>query len=537
MTPPAATASAKPAPSALERPAVLPRLLAAFSGTTGLLVKLGLLGLVNALAVWAAVVLAQEGRWIAVAILSLTTVAIDVAYLSSRTVPLKFLIPGTVFLIAFSVIPILYNVNVAFTNWSTGHLLTKAEAIEAVERAYLAPPPNGRSFVMAPARDGDGQLVLILVDEAGGDRFVGTHEGLEPLARDAVTVDELGLVRAARGYELLPVDELTAIDAELRALTVPTGEGAAIRPEGFEVAVELRPTVQYEAASDSFVAVDGGTVYRDNGKGSYAAASGEALEPGWKTRVGLDNFSRLVSDPLIRKPFFRVFVWTFVFATATVALSFALGLFLAIVLNQRGMPLLRTYRALLIIPYAVPAFLSILVWRGLLNDEFGLVNRLLPVDAPWLFDPTWAKVSVILVSLWLTFPYFFLVSLGALQSIPDELVESARVDGGSPLQIFRRVTFPLLLVAVAPLLIASFAFNFNNFNNIYFLTEGGPQSSDQIVAGSTDILISYTWKLAFQAGKGQDYGLASAISIVIFSIVATISALSFWRSRSLEEMR
>jgi arabinogalactan oligomer/maltooligosaccharide transport system permease protein len=220
-----------------------------------------------------------------------------------------------------------------------------------------------------------------------------------------------------------------------------------------------------------------------------------------------------------------------------VLLSFALGLFLAIALDKPGMRYLRTYRSLLIIPYAIPSFLSILVWQGLLNDEFGLVNRLLPVDAPWLFDPTWAKISVILVSLWLTFPYFFLVSLGALQSIPSELTEAGRVDGGGPWQLFRRVTLPLLLVAVAPLMVASFAFNFNNFNNIYLLTEGGPPAEDQSVAGGTDILISYTWKLAFQSGKGQDYGLASAISIMIFFIVATISALSFWRSRTLEETR
>ena len=122
----------------------------------------------------------------------------------------------------------------------------------------------------------------------------------------------------------------------------------------------------------------------------------------------------------------------------------------------------------------MPGFLSLLVWAGLLNDEFGVVNNVLNTSIPWLFDPTWAKVSVILVSVWLTFPYFFLVSMGALQSIPGELVEAARVDGGGPWQIFRRVTLPLLLVAVAPLLIASFAFNFNNFNNIYLLTGGGP---------------------------------------------------------------
>jgi len=126
--------------------------------------------------------------------------------------------------------------------------------------------------------------------------------------------------------------------------------------------------------------------------------------------------------------------------------------------------------------------------------------------------------------------------MGALQSIPEELTEAARVDGGGPLQIFRRVTFPLLLVAVAPLLIASFAFNFNNFNNIYLLTSGGPPQANSSVAGSTDILISYTYKLAIAAGKGNDYGLASAVSIIIFFIVAGISAVSFSRTRALENL-
>ena len=155
-------------------------------------------------------------------------------------------------------------------------------------------------------------------------------------------------------------------------------------------------------------------------------------------------------------------------------ISFALGLFLAIMLDKPRMTSCAATASLLILPYAIPGFLSLLVWQGLLNDDFGVVNRLLHVDVPWLFDPTVAKVSVILVSVWLTLPYFFLISLGALQSIPTELKESARVDGGGPWQVFRKVTLPLLLIVVGPLLIASFAFNFNNFGNIYFLTGGGP---------------------------------------------------------------
>jgi len=156
---------------------------------------------------------------------------------------------------------------------------------------------------------------------------------------------------------------------------------------------------------------------------------------------------------------------------------------------------------------------------------------------PWLFDANWAKVSVLMVSIWMTTPYFFLISLGALQSIPQELTEAARVDGGGGWQIFRRVTLPLLMVAVAPLMIASFAFNFNNFGAIYLLTGGGPYSGTSSIAGSTDILITYTYKLAIATGKGNDYGLASTVGIIIFFIVATISWIAFSRTKSLESLR
>ena len=204
----------------------------------------------------------------------------------------------------------------------------------------------------------------------------------------------------------------------------------------------------------------------------------------------------------------------------------------------------------MIIPYAIPGFLSLLVWGGMLNDDFGVVNKLLttvfdhwlhitgPIHVPWIFGSDWwARVAVIMVSVWLTVPYFFLVSLGALQSIPAELVEAAKVDGGGPFQIFRRVRLPLLFIAVAPLMIASFAFNFNNFNNVFLLTGGGPASNDQSVAGATDILISYTYKIAFTAGRGNDYALASTIAIIIFFVVAFISGISFWKTKALETMR
>ncbi|HVN60251.1 MAG TPA: ABC transporter permease subunit [Gaiellaceae bacterium] len=534
------TAAPASAPAqATFRPSYLARAIAAFSGWPGLVVKIVFLSVVNALAFWAATVLADRSNWPAFGLLVLSTVLIDVIYLVPRQpglIPLKFLVPGTVFLVAFQIAPILYTVNVAFTNYSTGHIISKAAAITAIKENSLEPAQSGTTYAMAAAHDKNGDLVLILQDQTSGKTYVGTKKGLTPIPRASVTL-KAGAIVGAAGYELVPVKDLAAIGQKLTDFRVPLGNDASISPQGFDTAVPLQPTLRYDPKRGVFVRISDGAVFRDNGLGSFVSSSKEELEPGWATHVGFRNFSRAIHDPLIRKPFLRVLIWTFVFAASTVLLSFALGLFLAITLDKPGLRFQRGYRSIMIIPYAIPGFLSLLVWGGLLNDDFGVVNSLFHIHVPWLFDPYWAKVSVILVSTWLTVPYFFLVSMGSLQSIPKELIEAAKVDGGGPIQIFRRVTLPLLLVAVAPLLIASFAFNFNNFNNIYLLTGGGPATNDQPIAGATDILISYTYKLAFATGKGNDYALASSIAIVIFFIVATISGLSFWRTKSLETLR
>jgi len=512
--------------------------MAFFSGPVGLATKIAFLSIVNAVAVWAAIVLLDHEKWLALGVLVAVTVAIDVIYMLPGRVPAKFLIPGTFFLIAFQVVPVLYTIDVAFTNWSTGHILVKNEAIQGIKRNSLEQTASGTSYTMAPARDDNGDLVLLLVDEDSGKQYVGTKDGLKPLPPGSLEESGGIFTKAPAGYELIRGSELVGLDKELSAFTVPTTGDNAIRAEGLSNAVELHPTLRYDREHDRFVRISDGAAFTDNGRGSFVNGKTE-LEPGWRTYVGGTNFSRVFKNKLIRGPFIRVLIWTLFFATATVFLSFAFGLFLAITLSKPGMRLRWLYRSVLVLPYAIPGFLSLLVWGGLLNDDFGVVNRLLGhlgVNVPWLFDANWARVSVILVSMWLTFPYFFLVSLGALASIPGELVEAARVDGAGRWQVFRKVTLPLLLVAVAPLMIASFAFNFNNFGNVYFLTGGGPATNDQSVAGATDILISYTYKIAFASGKGQDFGLASTISIFIFLIVATISAIAFSRTKALENV-
>ncbi len=249
----------------------------------------------------------------------------------------------------------------------------------------------------------------------------------------------------------------------------------------------------------------------------------------------MSNFSRVVTDPSVARPFFGTLTWTIGFALGSVLVQFTLGLLCALALHSDRVRGRKAYRILLVLPYAMPAFAMLLVWRDMFNADFGLINRLFGLSVDWLGQPWTARFAVILVQLWLGYPYMFLVATGALQAIPRDLTEAASIDGASAWQSFRRVTLPLLLVALTPLLIASFAFNFNNFNAIFLTTEGGPFPADNPSVGATDLLITYTYRLAFGA-QGAQYGFAAAISIYIFAIVALISAVSFRRTRSQEEV-
>jgi arabinogalactan oligomer/maltooligosaccharide transport system permease protein len=204
------------------------------------------------------------------------------------------------------------------------------------------------------------------------------------------------------------------------------------------------------------------------------------------------------------------------------------------VFNDRRMRGRKLYRSLLIIPYALPGFMMALVFRGMLNRTFG-VNKWLGIDVGWLETPALAMFSLILLNVWLGYPYMFLIATGALQSVPTDLKEAAYVDGATGWTTFRKVTFPLLLTAVSPLLIASFAYNFNNFVIVYLLTNGGPRDSGES-AGATDLLITWTYRIALD-GEPKRQGLASAGVVLIFIIVAVLSAIGFKYTKAYEEIR
>ncbi len=201
----------------------------------------------------------------------------------------------------------------------------------------------------------------------------------------------------------------------------------------------------------------------------------------------------------------------------------------------------RVIMSLLIIPYTIPSVISVLVWRGLLNPRLGIINRtlsdLIGLAPAWTSDPTWARLAIILINLWLGYPYMMLITSGALQAIPGDIYEAAEVDGASIWQRFSRITLPLLLVAVGPILISSFTFNFNNFNVIFLYNEGGPPiPNTPTPAGHTDILITYVYRLAFAGGRGADYAYAAAITVIIFIILVVLTLFNFRYTRIWEEV-
>lgn len=502
-----------------------------------MLLKILLLAIVDAIAVYAAFVLFTHREWLILGIVVLVTILVNYIYFSRRHVPAKYLTPGIIFLVLFQVFTLLYTGYIGFTNYGTGHNGTKEQAISSLLASAQERVEDSPTYPVTVVEQ-FGTYGLLVTDPDTGDALLGTAD--EPL-HEVDAEFQGGQAIAVDGWTTLPLATVFTLSDQLEQLSVPfsddPNDGSLRAPDGQKGYLYVS-TLEYDAEADTITDTDTGTVYRDTGEGAFTAEDGEQLLPGWQTTVGFDNFVRAVTDSSIRGPLISVTIWTFVFALVSVASTFFLGLLLALVFNNTRMRFRNGYRIILILPYAFPAFLSALVWAGMMNESFGFINQVLFGGAaiPWLTDPTLAKVSVLLVNLWLGFPYMFLVCMGALQGIPDDVNEAAVMDGANAWQIFRRIKLPLLLVTVAPLLISSFAFNFNNFNLIYMLTKGGPRFSDvSIPVGHTDILISMVYKVAF-TGQTRDYGLASAFTILIFIVVATISIISFRKTKALEEL-
>jgi arabinogalactan oligomer/maltooligosaccharide transport system permease protein len=252
--------------------------------------------------------------------------------------------------------------------------------------------------------------------------------------------------------------------------------------------------------------------------------------------VGLKNFIDILAGPF-KVVFAPVFIWTVIFALSATLLSYIIGLLLAVILNNKNMWETNFYRAILIIPWGLPGTIAALTWTGLLNQQYGGINLILqklhlPM-IPWLIDPFWARIAIIMVSVWMGYPFMMNASLGALQAIPPELYEVADIDGATWFQKFRMITVPMLTSSTLPLIISSFAYNFNNFGAAFLITGGGPPRTDTSFAGHTDLLVSSAYKMTMQFNR---YDLAAALSIIIFLIIGTLSLVNMKMTRAFEEV-
>ncbi|EHI6029828.1 maltose ABC transporter permease MalF [Salmonella enterica] len=312
----------------------------------------------------------------------------------------------------------------------------------------------------------------------------------------------------------------------------------------FERAQQVLMDRSYQAGKTyNFGLYQSGVKYRPNNDSGYYQSinadgswGDEKLSPGYTVTIGAKNFTRVFTDEGIQKPFFAIFVWTVVFSVLTVVLTVAVGMVLACLVQWEALKGKAIYRVLLILPYAVPSFISILIFKGLFNQSFGEINMMLSalfgIKPAWFSDPNTARAMVIIVNTWLGYPYMMILCMGLLKAIPDDLYEASAMDGAGPFQNFFKITLPLLIKPLTPLMIASFAFNFNNFVLIQLLTNGGPDRLGTTTpAGYTDLLVSYTYRIAFEGGGGQDFGLAAAIATLIFLLVGALAIVNLKATR------
>ena len=246
--------------------------------------------------------------------------------------------------------------------------------------------------------------------------------------------------------------------------------------------------------------------------------------------VGFKNYYDILNpNGLFFEDFIPVFIWTTAFALITAVLNYIVGFLVAVVVNNPRIPERAFYRMLLIFPYVMPAAVTILIWQGMLNQSFGAIDAWLTSahlpSIPWLTDPTGARSAIILVNLWLSFPFNMILCLGALQALPADMYEAATVDGASAFAKLRLLTLPLVFRITSPQLVGAFSFNFMNFNIVYLLTTGGPPKVGGTgAAGSTDVLASYVYNLT---GTTHRYDLAAAVGIVIFVIQMILALIGF----------
>ena len=506
-----------------------------------------------------AIIMMYAGGEIAFALLDLFLVATGVyVFLNKKTYAHRYIFPGVAGMIAFIIFPLAYTISIAFTNYSGANLLSLENAMNYHLKKFYKVPGGEFDFTLVDR--GEKRFQLVLKQDAR--TFVSnpvqlwTNSDLQK-SKGLIAKSEIDLtpLEGEEPGDPAAIREIVDHKGHLALMSLVLPDGTQLSMTGLRKFEAQKPL--FTRLHDGFNLKSGihlGDPYilrnnetgqlmlpnRDTGYFQYINDDGqfvgESQAPGFVVNVGWKNFLRVLTDPGIQGPFIQIFIWTVIFSACSVGFTLIIGMVLASLAQWEELKGRGFYRMMLILPYAVPAFISILVFKGLFNQNFGEINlflTLLGFDKPeWYTSPMLARSMLLIVNTWLGYPYMMILCLGMLKSIPEDLYEASSMDGAGPMQNFFKITVPLLMKPLTPLLIASFAFNFNNFVLIQLLTNGSPDILGATTpAGTTDLLVSYTYRIAFQGAGGQDYGLAGAIATVIFLIVGALALLNLKLSK------
>lgn len=494
-------------------------------------IKWGLLSLIGIINGYATILMYARGE-MAFALLTfiLTTLALYI-FGSQKTYSHRYIYPGVAGMILFIIFPLTYTIGLAFTNYSAKNQLS----FERAQSVFLAQTyQSGESYSYDLYLTQQGHRIVI---EDGNEQLITpTFSFEEPIQTplELVLLSDDLIADAQKE----PIKNIIANRNQLSSVELLMPDGNHIKMSGLRKFAAVKALYTLQPDGVTLVNNQSGETLKPNMEiGFYQPLDEQGkfqtttIAPGFVVNVAGANFERIWKDDGIKEPFISIFIWTIIFSALTVAFTLFIGLILASIVQWEALKGRAIYRVLLILPYAVPAFISILIFRGLFNQSFGeinmVLNSLFGLRLNWFSEPLLAKTMVIIVNTWLGFPYMMILCMGLLKAIPDDLYEASAIDGSGPLTNFTKITLPLMIKPLAPLLIASFAFNFNNFVMIQLLTQGGPSRIGTTEpAGYTDLLVSYTYRIAFEGNGGQDFGLASAIATLIFLLVGGLALLN-----------
>lgn len=468
------------------------------------------------------------------ALLVLVVVASGIFVFSSeRAYRWRYLFPGVSALGIFVVFPLVCTVVIAFTNYSGSNQLNFERVVSQLQaQRYFSGERYGFKLLEA----GESQYRIWLENRPLQKNYLS-----EPLALTAlkgvVKLDEVALApdNHLQQGKVAPLKAITQNRQQLQTITAVLPTGERLTMSSLRQFSQQSQRFQFDPSSQILTNHETGERYKPNddigffqqidSQGNFLA---QRLEPGYTVAVGWQNFVKILTDEGVQKPFIHIFIWTVTFAFLTVVFTTILGMVFASLVQWEALKGKAIYRLLLILPYAVPGFISILVFKGLFNQSFGEINLILHnlfgIRPEWFNDPFLAKAMILIVNTWLGYPYMMIVCMGLLKAIPNDLYEASAIDGATVWQNFSRITTPLLIKPLMPLIIASFAFNFNNFVLIELLTQGRPSMiGTSTPAGHTDLLVSYTYRIAFEGSGTQDFGLAAAIAVIIFLLVSALA--------------